>query len=786
MTQAASAERVNAPTRFGLGQSVPRSEDPRFLRGGGRYTDDMNLPGQAHGVLVRSPHAHARVLDIDTGVAKAAPGVLAIYTGADIAGIGLGSLPTFAPQLVPLQRPDGAPIFVPEHPVLAIDKVAFVGDPVAFVVAETAALARAAAELLDIDYEVLPAVCDARLAQAGPIVWDDCADNICFEFNSGDEASVARAMAEAHHVAHVSIPITRLSVNAMEPRAALGEYDPYDQIFTLRSGNQFPHDLRNWIADFVLKIPHSNLRVISPDMGGSFGLRSNVFSELIMVLIAAKDLGRPVKWLGERAEGLMEDHARDIELDVSLALDAQSRFTALDVKGVANMGAYLSIFGPLPAFGNVSGVAGTYTTPAIAVSIRSVFTHTAPVHPYRGAGRPEATLAIEYVIDQAARELGLDRAWLRRQNLIPASAMPYQTPLSYNYDCGDFEANLDAALSMSGYATVEARQAAARAEGKLLGVGITSAVEQAAGMFDEGAEIKLDAQGIATLFIGVHSHGQGHATVFRQVIADKLGLAPENIRYVQGDTDLVRYGHGTGGSRASGLAGSALALAADKVIEKGRRIAAHMLEAATEDIEFSAGEFTVAGTDRRVSLSDVSRMAHTVRALPADMDSGLQGFATFTPPGPTFPNACHMCECLLDPETGVMEFTNYWAAEDVGTVMNPMLLKGQLHGGIVQGLGQVLAEQVVYDESSQLLTGSFMDYAMPRAADFPDFEIVSNPVPTAKNPLGIKGVGEAGTVGALAAGMSAVMDALAQAGVKSFVMPATPERVWRALQQVAK
>jgi len=785
MVQPANLERTRNPARFGLGQSVLRSEDPRLLRGGGQYTDDLNLPGQAHGALIRSPHAHARIGDIDVAAARAMQGVLAVYTGADIAALGLGSLPTFAPQLVPLHRPDGSPIHVPEHPVLAVDKVAFVGDPVAFVVAETAAQARTAAEQVDIDYEVLPAVAVAQMAADGPAVWDECRDNICFEFKSGDEAAVARAMSAAHHVAHVSIPISRLSVNAMEPRGALGEYDPYDQIYTLRSGNQFPHDLRNWIADFVLNIPHSNLRIISPDMGGSFGLRSNVFSELVMVLVAAKDLGRPVKWLGERAEGLMEDHARDIEMDVSLALDADARFTALDVQGVANMGAYLSIFGPLPAFGNVSGVAGTYTTPAIAVRIRSMFTHTAPVHPYRGAGRPEATLAIEYVIDQAARELGLDRAMLRRRNLIPAEAMPYQTPLSYNYDCGDFEANLDAALSLCEYATVEERRATARAEGKLLGLGITSAVEQAAGMFDEGAEIKLDAQGTATLFIGVHSHGQGHATVFRQVIADKLGLAPENIRYVQGDTELVRYGHGTGGSRASGLAGSALALAADKVIEKGRRIAAHMLEAASDDIEFSAGEFVVAGTDRRVSLNDVSRTAHTLRALPADMDSGLQGFATFTPPGPTFPNACHICECLLDPETGVMEFTNYWAAEDVGTVMNPMLLKGQLHGGIVQGLGQVWAEQVVYDESSQLLTGSFMDYAMPRAADFPGFEIVSNPVPTEKNPLGIKGVGEAGTVGALAAGMSAVMDALAQAGVESFVMPATPERVWRALQQVA-
>ena len=771
--------------KFGLGQSVPRSEDPRFLRGGGNYTDDINLPGQACAYILRSPHAHARIVTIDSADAQASPGVLAVYTGADLRADGLGDLPTFAPRLVPLTRPDGGPLFVPPHPALAVDKVAFVGDPVAFIVAETATEARAAAELIEVDYALLSANAETLQATTTPAIWDACPDNICFQFKLGDEGSVERAFAQAHHVSKVTIPVSRLAVNAMEPRAALGEYDPFDQRYTLYSGNQFPHDLRNWITEFVLQVPQSSLRVVSPDMGGAFGLRSHIFSELALVLWSAKQLGRPVKWTGDRSEGLMEDHARDIVLDVALALSADGEFLALRVDGTANMGAYLSNFGPLPAFGNLGGVAGTYRTPAIYAEILSVFSNTAPVHPYRGAGRPEATLAIEQVIDRAARELGFDRAELRRRNMIPASAMPFQTPLTYVYDCGEFERNMDDALALADYAGLSERRAQAATRGRVLGFGIASAVEQAAGMFDEGAEIRFDADGIATLFIGVHSHGQGHATVFRQVIADKLGLEPSQVRYVQGDTDLVSYGHGTGGSRASGLAGSALYHAADRIIEKGQAIAAHMLEASIADIEFDAGKFVVAGTDRQVTLNDVARLAHTVRGLPAGMDSGLKAFASFTPPGPTFPNACHVCEVEIDPETGVIAYTRYIAVEDVGNVMNPMLLKGQLHGGIVQGIGQVYLENVAFDEHAQLLSGSFMDYAMPRADDMLNFEIESSPVPTAKNPLGVKGVGEAGTVGALAAATSALHDALAPLGVDHVPMPATPEQIWRALRAVA-
>ncbi|MEM7407049.1 MAG: xanthine dehydrogenase family protein molybdopterin-binding subunit [Pseudomonadota bacterium] len=768
--------------KFGIGQSVPRSEDPRLLRGGGRYTDDINVPGQVYAVFVRSPYAHARIVAVDADAARAEAGVLAVYTGADIAASGLGSLPTFAPKFVPLFRPDGSPIHVPAHPALAFEKVAFVGDPVAFVVARSVAEARAAAELVEVDYEQLPANARASEASHSHPVWDECPDNVCFKFEVGDRAAVQSALDGAAHVTHASLPISRLSINAMEPRAAIGEYDPYDGRFTLHSGNQFPHDIRNWLADLVLHIPHSQLRVISPDMGGSFGLRSNVFPELAMVLWTARELGLPVKWTAERSEGLMEDHCRDIELTLTLALDAEHQFTALKVEGVANMGAYLSIFGPLPAFGNLGGVAGSYKTPAIHAEVLSVFTNTAPVHPYRGAGRPEATLGIEHVIDKAARELGIDRAALRRRNMIPASAMPYQTGLTFCYDCGDFEAVLDSALENIDYAGLPARRAAAASEGKLLGLGIASAVEQAAGMFDEGAELRFDADGVATVFMGVHSHGQGHATVFRQVLADQLGLPPERIRYVQGDTDKVSYGHGTGGSRAAALAGTALARAAERIIEKGRLIAAHLLESAADDVEFEDGRFAVVGTDRTVTLADVARAAHTVRALPDGMDSGLQAFATFTPPGPTFPNACHVCEALIDPETGVVEFRRYCAVEDVGTVLNPMLLKGQLHGGIVQGIGQVTLENVAFDDEAQLLSGSFMDYTMPRADDLPAFEIESQPVPTQKNPMGIKGVGEAGTVGALAAAHSAVLDALAPLGIGEIAMPATPEQIWRAIQ----
>jgi carbon-monoxide dehydrogenase large subunit len=773
--------------KFGLGQSAPRVEDLRLLRGGGRYTDDINVEGQAHGYLLRSPHAHARINGIETEAALAAPGVLAVYIGADIAAAGLGDLPCFAAKVMPLKRPDGQPMFQPRRPALAGEKVAFVGDPVAFVVAETKAQARDAAELIEIDYESLAVNVDPNhaLAPDAPVLWKDCPDNICFRHELGDKAATDAAIAGADHVTRLELPMPRVAINAMEPRAAIGSYDRFEDRYTLTSGNQFPHDIRAWLSEEVLGVPESHVRIVSPDMGGSFGLRATIFPEFPLVLWAARQLGRPVKWTNERSDGMLDEQARDMTMTVELALDADGTFTGLRVGCVAAMGAYLSNFGPLPAFGNIGGIAGVYTTPVIHAEITGVFTNTSPTGPYRGAGRPEATSAIEQAIDQAARELNIDRVELRRRNIIAPSAMPYQTPLTYHYDCGEFEANMDRALELAEAGGFEARRESAKAEGKLRGIGIINAIEQAAGMFDEGGEIRFDRQGNATILMGTHSHGQGHETVFRQLLADKLGLDFDSMRYVQGDTDLVNYGHGTGGSRVSGLGGGALAGAAVKIIDKGRLIAAHALEAPEQDIEFAEGSFTVAGTDRGISLKEVAALAFQPAMLPPGMESGLTGFATFKSPGPTFPNACHVAEVEIDPDTGVTRIIRYVAVDDVGTVMNPMLLKGQMHGGIVQGIGQILGERIEWDESGQVLSGSFMDYAMPRADDVPFFEIEALSVPSPRNPLGIKGAGEAGTVGAVACLTSAILDALAPLGVSHLGMPATPERVWRAIREAS-
>jgi carbon-monoxide dehydrogenase large subunit len=770
--------------KFGLGQPAPRVEDIRFLKGGGRYTDDINLAGQAHAHMLRSPHAHAQIRSIDVEAARAAPGVLAVYTGADVAADGLGDMPCLAAKIAPLERPDGSPIFVPPRPALVRDKVAFVGDYVAFVVAVSPLEARDAAELIVVDYMPLPlnVLTAEAIGEGAPAVWEDCPDNICFRMELGDRKAVDEAFKAAAHVTRLELPMPRVAINPMEPRAALGDYDPFEDRYTLYSGNQFPHDIRNWLSEAVLGVPESRLRVVSPDMGGSFGLRANIFPELPLVLWAAKKLKRPVKWVNERSDGILDEQARDMIMAAELALDADGRFLALRVRCRANMGAYLSNFGPLPAFGNLGGVAGVYTTPVIHAEVLGVFTNTSPTGPYRGAGRPEATSAIEQVIDLAARQLGIDRVELRRANIIPPSAMPYQTGLSYNYDCGEFERNMDQALAMADAAGFEGRRAAARSEGKLLGFGLANAIEQAAGMFDEAGEIRFDRQGHATILMGTHSHGQGHETVFRQLLSEKLGLDFDEMRYVQGDTDLISYGHGTGGSRVAGLGGGALLGAAEKIIDKGRRIAAHGLEAPEVDIEFAEGRFTVAGTDRSLSLGEVAAMAFEPALLPPGMDSGLQGFATFKAPAPTFPNACHISEVEIDPETGVVRILRYLAVDDVGTVMNPMLLKGQLHGGIVQGAGQILGEQIRWDENGQVLTGSFMDYAMPRADDVPFFEIETNAVPSPRNPLGIKGAGEAGTVGAVACLTSAILDALAPLGITELEMPATPETIWRAIQ----
>lgn len=773
--------------KFGMGQPVPRVEDARLLTGGGRYTDDINLLHQTHAQILHSPYAGARIASIDVAGARAAPGVIDVFTGADVAADGLGDLPCLVPFLLPMKRPDGSPMYVPKRPALVQDRVRFVGDFVALVVAETTAQAKDALDHIVVDYEELPTVTDgpAALKEGAAAVWDECPDNVCLLHNVGDKEAVEAGFAKADHVTTLNIPVSRIAMNPMEPRAALGAYDASEDRYTLYSGTQNPHDIRRFLAQGVLGIAETSLRVVSPDMGGAFGMRSNTFPEMALVLWAAKKVRRPVKWNGERSETfLTDDHGRDCVMNVELALDKDGTFLALRTRNVANYGAYLSFFGPFPSFGNLGSIAGVYRTPAICAEVYGVFTNTPPVGPYRGAGRPEAALAMEQIIDLAAREMGIDRIELRRRNIISPDALPFQTGLVFNYDSGEFEKNMDRAMEIADYPGFAARRAESEMAGKLRGIGIANAIEQSAGLFDELAEIRFTPSGGVTVMMGTHSHGQGHETVFKQLLADKLGLKPEQIRYVQGDTDLIAHGHGTFGSRTSGLGGAALTRAADVLIDKGTLIAAHQLEAAAADVAFADGTFTIAGTDRSIDLGEVARLAFMPAQLPLGVEPGFWAASTFAPSGPTFPNGCHVSEVEIDPETGVVTVERYSVVDDVGTVMNPMLLKGQLHGGIVQGLGQILMEKVVLDpDNGQLVTGSFMDYCMPRAADVPLMEIETNEIPTATNPLGIKGAGEAGCVGAMPCVMNAVIDALAPLGIREFEMPATPERVWRTIHE---
>ena len=769
--------------KFGIGQGVPRWEDPRLLRGGGRYSDDINVPGQAYGAVVRSPHAHAKIVSIDTTAAKAVPGVLACYTNADVTGLG------GIPCAVTRNRTDGTPMFVPPNLPLRKDRVRVVGDYVAFVVAETAAQARDGAEMVAVDYEPLGSVTATADAQTpdAQAVWDECPDNVCFVFDQGDKGATDAAFAGAHHVTKLDFIVTRVAVAPMEPRACIGEYDRFTGRYTLHTGTQGPHGVRQSMAGPILKVSEGDLRVVSHDMGGAFGMRSGPYCEYTMSLFAAKDLGRPVKWTGDRSEGFMcDDQARDNVSSAELALDKDGRFLGLRVKTTANLGAYLSLLGPHSSTNNLGTLAGPYRTPAIYTHVTAVFTNTPSIGPYRGAGRPEAAYAIERVIDAAADEMEIDPAELRRRNYIATESLPYKTGLTFTYDSGEFEGNMDAALKMVDYDDFGARRTAAQARGKLAGIGIANVIEQAAGGPPEWAQIRFDTSGSLTLTMGTHNHGQGHETIFRQMLSDKLGLDFEQIRISQGDSDVVMAGTGTFGSRSSGVGGASIMMAADKAVDKCRKVAAHKLEAAEEDIEFFDGTFTVAGTDRSIGLIDAAKLAQSFMAVPPGMEPGVNEWAAWTPPAPTFPNGCHICEVEIDPDTGVCEILRYAAVDDVGTVINPLLVEGQLHGGIVQGIGQIMMESVVWDpDSGQLVAGSFMDYTMPRADNLPSFEMGLNEVPTPTNPMGVKGAGEAGCVGAMPVLMNAIVDALSPIGVRSVDMPATPERLWRAIQQAS-
>ena len=769
---------------FGIGQPVTRFEDPRLLRGEGRFVHDVALPGQLHAVLLRSPHAHARIVSIDARAAVAAPGVAAVFTGEDYAREGFGGpSPTLKRT-----RPDGSPMFWRAQAALARERVRYVGDPVAMVVAGTLGEAKDAAELVEVEYEALPAVTStAEGAKPGAArVWDECPDNISNVFELGNRAAADAAFAAAKHVVRRRYLITRVHAQYMETRGAVASWEPAEDKYTLHTDVQYPHRMRALLAGAVFRIPEHKIHVIAGDIGGAFGAKGPQYPEHRLLLWAAKRLRRPVRWACERSEAILADeHARDNVSEIELALDGEGTFLALRVNTLAGLGAYLSSDrNLLSTFQSVSAVVGVYAIPAAHVRITGVMTHTNPTAPYRGAGRPEATYLIERIIDDAARELGIDRLALRRKNLIPPGAMPWKTPLAFTYDCGDFATGMDKALELADYAGFAKRREESRQRGKLRGIGIINAIERASSPGLEYAEIRFHPSGSATLAMGSKNQGQGHETSLRQIVNERLGLDPRDVAYVDGDTEKVAYGVGTMGSRTMAIAGTALVIAADKIIAKGKKIAAHLMEAAESDIEFEAGKFRVAGTDRSVALKDVAKAAYEPEKLPKGLEPGLNESGTFSPENHTFPNGCHACEVEIDPDTGVVGVVRYTVVDDVGTVINPLTLKGQIHGGVVQGLSQVLFERVEYDpESGQLLTGSFMDYCMPRADDVCAMEVGSNPVPTKLNPLGVKGAGEAGTVGALPAVMNAIMDALAPLGVKQLDMPATSDRVWRAIRE---
>ncbi len=764
--------------KFGIGQPVTRKEDPKFLTGQGRYVGDINMANTAHGFVLRSPHANARIISLDTSAAKEAPGVILVLTGDDYASSGLGNItchsinPMLTGGQASVQRPHGA---------LVNGVVKCVGARMAFVVAETLEQAKDASELIEINYETLPSVTstDQARGSGAPLVWDGTDNNISFVYKMGDVSGVEDAINGATHITKAKISNNRVNTNAMEPRTSVGIYDQGEQKYTLYSSNQGPNRVREELANEILKVPEAKLQVISPDVGGGFGMKGGAYGEDILVLWAAKLTGRSVRWVGERLESFMSDsHGRDVIADCEMAFDATGKVTALRVSADYNVGAYLSeAAGITPMFFTVL-LSGVYAIPAIDVTTRCLFTNMGATAPYRGAGRPEAAYVLERLFDIAASELNLDPIEIRRQNLVKAEQMPYQTALMPNLDCGDFEAVMDKGIEVSDWANFESRKTEASKRGKLYGRGIAVYMESAA-PFNERMEIRFDPGGEITIIAGTHSHGQGHATVYAQMVSEFLGVPFDIIHLMQGDSDKVAVGRGTVGSRSMTVGGSALKNAADIIIEKGKKIAGHVLEAGTGDIEFKHGEFIVAGTDKKINIIEVAKMSYTPVMWPAHLPIGLDAAGEFSSGAGNYPNGCQIAEVEVDPETGRTKLCKMIVVDDVGTVINPLLLEGQIHGGVAQGVGQALLEEMIYDENSgQLLTASFQDYCMPRADDFPQMEIANLSIPTKTNPLGVKGAGETGTVGAPPAVVGAICDAL---DVIDIAMPATPEKVWRAL-----
>ena len=783
-----------------VGQSVKRVEDKRFITGKGRYVDDMALPGMTWATVVRSDVAHANIRGIDAGEASRAPGVVAVLTGADMEADGIAGLPCGWQ----VDFKNGDTMKEPAHPALAVGKVRHVGDAVAVVVAETREQAADAAELVEVDYEELPAVVDvvAATQDGAPQLFDDVPNNIPFDWELGDKEAADAGIAAADHVTTLEFRNQRLIPNAIEPRAAIGDYDDSRDHYTLYTTSQNPHVIRLLMSAFVMGIPEHKVRVVSPDVGGGFGSKIFHYAEEVIVTWASRRIGRPVKWTAQRSESFVTDaHGRDHATKAEMGFDADGRITALRVDTYANLGAYLSTFAPcVPTYLYGTLLQGLYTSPAVHVNVTAAFTSTVPVDALRGAGRPEATYVLERLLDQAAHELGQDPAELRRKNLIPAfdgseSQPGYETQVALVYDSGDYGASLDKVLEMVDYPALRREQEEARAGGRCLGIGFSTYIEACgiapsavvgalgarAGLY-ESASVRVQPTGKVTVFVGSHSHGQGHDTTFSQLVADQLGIPMDDVEIVHGDTDQVPFGMGTYGSRSLAVGGVAITKSIDKIKEKGAAIAAHLLEASADDLEYAGGQWTVRGTDKSIGFGDVALTAYVPHNYPEGLEPGLEFSSFYDPANFTFPFGAHIAVVEVDTETGVVKLVRYAACDDVGNVVNPMIVDGQVHGGVTHGIGQALMEGAIYDDDGQLINGSYMDYALPRADELPRFETDRTVTPCPHNPLGVKGAGETGTIGATPAVVNAVIDALWPLGVRHLEMPLTPQRVWQAIQ----
>jgi carbon-monoxide dehydrogenase large subunit len=770
-------------SRFGIGQPVRRVEDQRFLTGRSRYVDDMQLPHMLHGAVVMSPHAHARIVSINIKPALEAPGVRLVLTGADAKQENLGGIPPlFMPE--DMGGPKGYRTF---RPLLEPAKARYVGDRIAFVVADTPEQARVAAERVEVGYEPLAAVVNVEDAakEDAPKVWDEWTSNMAFPLMMGKKDAADAAFAQAKHVVSVRLYNNRISANAMEPRAAIGDFS--NDSFTLHTSTQNPHGVRSILAGPVFHIPETKIRVIAPDVGGGFGMKGDIYPEDGLVLWASRRLGRPVKWVATRTESLLGDnHGRDQLISAEMALDENGKILAIRAQALHAVGAYVTNAGVVPVLCALRNMPNVYVVPALHVAAKAIFTHTTPLGPYRGAGRPEAAYVTERLMDEAAKKTGIDPVELRRRNYIAPSAMPYATGTGWTYDSGDFAKLTDRCLEIADWNGFAFRKKVSEGKGKLRGRSLIYYLEDS-GVFNERMELRFDPSGMATIVAGTFSHGQGHATTYAQMVAEWLGVPFESIRFVQGDTDQVPFGRGTYASRSAMLGGSALKGAADAIIEKAKALAAHLLEAAGTDVEFREGKFRVVGTDRAIALTDVAKAFHRPVGLPPQFGVGLDASGASSHP-PTFPNGCHACELEIDPDTGEVRIDRYAVVDDVGRVINPMICHGQIEGALAQGIGQALMENVAFDrESGQMLSASFTDYAMPRASDLPPhYELDFVDVPAKTNPLGVKGVGEAGCVGAPPAVMNAILDALRPLGVEHLDMPATPGRVWQAIEKSRK